>query len=316
MKKQTLLLLAVSLISLPTQFQAISIRRHITEAIEGVIVNEVAQEVRTNQIQPPRLPAPRIEVSQAVKERQKKVQALAKFIASKKTVRILSGSLNRSIKPLEKLLNRCFTSYDFHRHQLRDMESSIQELMALLKKHEPTVTESLFSMLSDPRFAAYMQQVSELDVKDPNWQSYIEMDQLTLLLDEFNAKLEGMDKDFEAWALKWETSIEEVGSYIAGRNNQYRQKDLEEASHEFMMSMIWQHIGPALSLMIKSSWHSRGIKNTGECGPQLLSATYTHAMQNQVVLKQEIHAEFARTLTAYEVMFQRVFSRAYARSPR
>lgn len=311
MKKQTLLLLA--LISSPVHVAGMSIRRHITETIEQAIVKEV-EEVKNNQTQTEIAPALTTEVSQAVKERQKQVQSLALFIASKQSIRTVSGALNRSIKPMEKLLHHCFALYDFHRHQLHDMKQSLQELIALLRKHEPTLVESLFSMLSDPRFAKLMQELGERDVTNPN-QFRIQHEQLRPLLEEFSAKLESMEQDFIAWGKKWKPAFEKLAPYIAARSKDH-QEYFQQAMGAFSASMIWQHMGPALGLAIKSWWHMRKIQNINESGPQLVAATYSHAMQNQEALKQEIHAAFEKILTNCEGMFRRIFAHAYSRSPR
>ncbi|MFI5332988.1 MAG: hypothetical protein ACHQVS_02715 [Candidatus Babeliales bacterium] len=308
MKKQLLVLGAF--ICSTMSVQGISIKRHITEAIEQAIVQEVVEK---NQAQPTTAPVLRTEVSEAVKERQKQVQSLAKFIASKKTIRTVSKAFKRSIKPTEKLLHRCFHLCDFYRHQLRFMDQSLQEFIDLFKKHEATLVESLFSMMSDPRFAALMQTMSELDATNPQ-QIKIDQEQLKPLLEEFGAKLESMEQDFAAWTKKWEPEFDKLRPYITART-EYHKEHLQEAMNAFGKSMIWQHWAAALGLTIRSYWHARGVK-IQESSPQLLSATYTHAMQNQEALKQEMHDAFATIVTAYEDMFRRIFSHAYSRSPR
>ena len=335
MKKQTLLLLA--LICSALQTEGMSIRRHITETIEQAIVKEVEEEVKNNQTQTEIAPAHTIEASQAVKERQKQVQSLAKFIASKQSIRTLANALHRSIKPTEKLLHRCLTVCDFHRHQLRDIQQALQEFIALLRKHEPALIESIFSLLSDQRFATFMESLGKLDVTQDQLKIQhsqldkessvtvefkiqheqlrsLQHEQLRSLLEEFSAKLEGMEQDFQVWVQKWSPAFEKIAPYIIARSKDH-QEYLQTAMNTFGKSMIWQHIGPTLGLAIKSWWHMRGVKNITQSGPQLISATYAHAMQNQETLKQETHAAFGKILKAYEDMFRRTFSYAYSRSP-
>ena len=74
MKKQLLVLAVLICSTMPVQ--SISNKRHITEAIEQAIVQEVVEK---NQAQATPAPVLRTEVSEAVKERQKQVQSLAKF---------------------------------------------------------------------------------------------------------------------------------------------------------------------------------------------------------------------------------------------
>jgi len=168
--------------------------------------------------------------------------------------------------------------------------------------------------LSDQRFAALMQTMSELDATNPQ-QIKIDQEQLKPLLEEFGAKLESMEQDFAAWTKKWDPEFQELKPYIVARTKD-RQESLQKAMDAFTKSMVWQHIGAGLGLAIKSYWHTRGIEKIAESSPQLLSATYTYAMQNQELLKQEIHAALQSIATAYQKMFRHVFFHAYARSPR